>query len=97
MPDPISLLLAIAATYRMAYMVSMEAGPFAAFAHLRGWVDDTWGAQSWQADGINCPLCISFWLALPAAFAISAPDVVWLVWLGMAGLVLIIHLWLNRD
>lgn len=96
MPDPLVLLLATVATYRVAYMVSMEVGPFAAFAHLRGWVDDTWGAQSWQADGINCPLCISFWLALPVAIAISALGAVWLVWLGIAGLVLGIHLWLNK-
>jgi hypothetical protein len=94
------LVLAILAAYRVAYLVAMEDGPFDLADALRGWVMRTWPPQkqnnilieSWQARGINCPLCLSFWTALPA----GAGAVGWswdlpLVWLGIAGAILVIH------
>lgn len=82
-----NLLLRILAAYRVAYLVANERGPFDSAESLRGWVERMYGADSWQADGINCPLCISFWLAFVVALAPR-----WLVrGLGTAGAVLVIH------
>lgn len=94
------LLLATLAAYRLAYLVAMEDGPFALAEGLRGWVATTWPPtiqhglkiESWQSRGINCPLCVSFWLALPAGAGVVGWS--WdlpLVWLGIAGAVLVIH------
>jgi hypothetical protein len=47
----------------------------------------------WLEAGISCPLCLSFWFALPMLFA---PRRV-LEWLGIAGGVLIIHRWLEKT
>lgn len=95
------LLLAILAAYRVAYLVAMEDGPFDLADALRGWVMRTWPPvkqpnglleETWQSRGINCPLCLSFWTALPAGAGVVGWS--WdlpLVWLGIAGAVLVIH------
>jgi hypothetical protein len=67
----LELVIAILAVYRVAVMVSSEKGPFAIFEGLRDLVGKTFppknGKQSWVDQGINCPLCISFWLGFAAA------------------------------
>jgi hypothetical protein len=64
-------------------MIAREDGPGACFERLRA------AAFRWPilADGLHCPLCVSFWLALLLP---HAPR--WLLrWLGVAGAVLVIH------
>ena len=96
-------MLATCAAYRVAYMISMESGPFRSMETARGWVftrfppvKDASGIliESWQWEGINCPLCVSFWLSIPFAALAHWGGFIGqlvLVWLGMAGLILIIH------
>jgi hypothetical protein len=76
------LILAILATYRIARLAAIEEGPFA----IGEWVRNRWTQDDWIGRGLRCPLCIGFWVALPAALAI-APG--WTVlgwyWLGIAG------------
>lgn len=96
-PDPLLLLLAVLGCYRLAYMVAMETGPFAIFERVRSWAFNN--APTWIGEGLGCPLCISFWLALPFAFAIF-PLVVPLLligWWGIAGATLLIHLVLRAP
>jgi len=57
---------------------------FRSFLHLR----DA-NSESWITRGFNCVLCISFWLALLPAFLLPGQFV--LDWLGVAGLVMVLH------
>lgn len=78
--DALILVTATFAVYRLATDLAWEEGPFGLYARWRGWVLSRYGADDWRSEGVTCPICLSFWLALPAAF-------VWgpLVWLGIAG------------
>ena len=80
-------LLSILAVYRGAWLLAMERGPFDLAMRLRSIIADRYGDQHWLAEGFNCPLCISFWLAFLVRFAPS--------WigdaLGIAGGVLVVH------
>ena len=87
----LAFVLAVLATYRVAHMIAREDGPFDAFA----WVREKLGQESWYGRGMNCVLCISFWLALPAAWLAGLPIV--LGWLGVAGGVLTIFLVIEKS
>lgn len=87
-------VLAVLATFRVANMIAREEGPFDMFAHLRSKV----GKKHWVARGLQCPLCISFWLSWAAVLLLPFAD--WqqylLLALGCAGSVLGIYRWLDR-
>jgi hypothetical protein len=74
----VTLLLAILAVYRVAFLIAYEEGPFALAERLRSWVVQRWGGKSWQGRGIACPLCISFWLAFLTAFPYTYFSCAWL-------------------
>lgn len=86
-------LAATLAVYRLAFMVAREEGPFDVFDRLRlaaqrlPSIPDTQPNRlrpHWIARGIGCPLCISWWLALPAAVIVTqATGVSLLVALGL--------------
>jgi hypothetical protein len=99
----LSLLLCALATYRVAYLIAVEDGPADLLRRLRAAAERRYPPvlvepgvleDSNVVRGLTCPLCVSFWAALPV-YALSwlAPPVVW--WLGIAGAVLIIHRWLE--
>jgi hypothetical protein len=94
------LLLCCLAVYRGARMVAKEDGPFSLFTTLRNLRTDD---KDWIAVGIRCPLCIGFWLALPAGavytvFTDLSPWLWPLYWFGIAGgAVFIRKFWLERD
>jgi hypothetical protein len=93
------LLLCLGATYRLAYLIVYEVGPFRLAERVRSWVNNRYGPKDWKTEGINCVLCTSFWLALPVACLAlwgGAVGFVLLLWLGLAGLVLMGHSWLVR-
>lgn len=75
-----TFIIAVFATYRLATDLAWEDGPMGLYARWRGLVMTRYGAHDWRSEGVNCPICLSFWLSLPAAF-------VWgpLAWLGIAG------------
>lgn len=83
MTDALAFLLAVLAVWRVAHMVAREDGPADAFARWRNAI----GQSSWIGRGFHCVLCLSFWLALPAALYVD-PDRWPLGWLGIAGGVL---------
>lgn len=100
MNDWLLLLLCCLATYRGARMVTKEIGPFGIFDKLRDrWTDP----KDWKAIGIRCPLCVGFWLALPAGvvFTLFSGLHAWLwplAWFGIAGGQLVIRKWwLEKD
>ena len=89
MPSWLMVLLATTAVYRVSRMIVAEEGPGRIFELLRrATADDT----HWLHDGIRCPLCVSFWLSLPAAVMIASSwQEIILLWLGVAGLVTLIY------
>lgn len=82
-PFWLQFLLLGLAVYRAAHMVGsdLEEGPWSIFARLRYRV----GQKTWVGRGLHCPLCISFWLAWPAAALL--PWAGWL-WYGVLALAL---------
>jgi len=84
--DILELIVATLAAYRLSYLIAREEGPFGITSWLRGKIDSD--QRTWIGRGLNCTLCISFWLALPAALIAGGG---WLEWLGMAGAILFLH------
>lgn len=80
MTEVLTYIIAVFAVYRLATDFAWEDGPIGLYAKGRGAVLTRYGADDWRSEGVSCPICWSFWLALPAAF-------VWgpLAWLGIAG------------
>lgn len=78
-----TVFLAVFAVFRLAHMMTREEGPFSLWQRLR----NLFLADNWIGRGIRCLWCVSFWLALPAAWLITpSRDLVW-YWLGIAGAV----------
>ena len=82
-----STVLAVLAVYRIAHMLARENGPADLFARLRTFVASRYGHDSWQADGVTCPLCLSFWIS----FAIPLAPTPLITILAIAGGVLVVH------
>lgn len=82
---PFPFLLAALVIYRIARMIALEDGPFDVFSGLRGRVDPD--QKTWVGRGINCPLCVGFWVALAVAFVfpITTPLAFVMLWWGLAG------------
>lgn len=99
----LAIILAILAVYRLAYMVSREDGPLDLFTRLRTAasrlperVEGNRRQPHWVARGVACPLCISWWLALPAALIVAQVAALPLLavfglWPAIAGAVLFLY------
>lgn len=82
MADLFRFLLGALATYRIARMIADEDGPADLFASLRGAVDSD--QRTWVGRGLNCPLCVSVWVALVLAMPLGGRQwVLW--WLALSG------------
>lgn len=100
LPSFTAIILAAFAVYRVAFMVAREEGPADVFDRLRAAAQrlpaEIIGNRTkphWIARGLSCPLCISFWLALPAALLVTQGVGVSLLttiglWLSIAGICL---------
>lgn len=65
---------------RISVAIGWEDGPFDVFAKLRHRV----GQKEWYGRGLNCPSCISFWLAWPLALLLPWYGWGWFVLLALA-------------
>ncbi len=79
------------AVYRLSYLITLEEGPFSLAARFREWVESQ-GWPVWVHEGVNCPLCVSFWLGgLGAAYLMVDPALgfipmrLWLLGLALSG------------
>lgn len=76
-------ILPLLATYRLAYLVANERGPFDSATAFRSWllrrVDHN--SRHWFYEGATCVKCLSWWLALPCVALAQ--------WGGIAGALLI--------
>lgn len=78
----LAVVIGAIAAYRVSYMITREEGPLGVFSLLRGAVDPY--QKTWVGRGLNCILCVSFWVTLAVSIIIG---VSWLEWLAMAGLI----------
>lgn len=97
MSDWIWLVLAILASYRISRMLAVEEGPFGIFDKARARFDPK--QETWLGRGLNCPLCIGFYVSLAVA-ALLLPVPSWQIlvlnWLAVAGGMAALHLWLEK-
>lgn len=98
MADGMTYLLSVFAVYRLARILAMEEGPFDVFAKLRGRIDPE--QKTWIGRGINCALCLGFWISLAFAIALNWGQVIapptLLDWLAIAGAQAALHLWIEK-
>ncbi len=70
MSEPLYLLLAALAVYRVSHMLAYEEGPFAVFAGMRSYLATHPRVPEWLSEGAGCPMCISFYLGFIAALPV---------------------------
>ncbi len=92
--QPMMLLVASLAVYRLSRMLSDEEGPFMVFTWLRGLAPTT----TWLGRGLECILCWSVWVSLPVTVLITVlgyADIwIWpLTWLALSGVTVILRKW----
>ncbi len=80
------LLLAILATWRLTHLIAHEDGPFDLIVRLR-----VRAGTRWLGTLMDCPYCLSLWLAMPFALLLADTVLAWLIaWLAIsAGAVLL--------
>lgn len=75
------LTLSVLATWRVSHLISQEDGPFDVIVRLRGRAGD--GVLGKLMD---CPYCLSLWIAAPMALLLAREPVAWCVaWLAISG------------
>lgn len=79
-------IMAALITYRLAYLVAEDEGPFSLFAKVRARIDPQ--RKTWVGRGVRCPVCVSFWLSMIAALFL--PGLFVINWLALAGAVLVL-------
>ena len=90
MTDHIFALYTLA-VYFIAFSIYRLDGPFGMFEWLRGKIDPK--QKTWVGRGLNCPICLSFWIGAILALITSAT---WLEWLGACGLIIAINRWVMK-
>jgi hypothetical protein len=81
-------LIAALATWRLAFLLARERGPWDAFGRLRR------GAPGITGELFRCVKCVGLWIAIPFAFFVRGdwPEVV-VIWLALAGVTAMIDEW----
>lgn len=98
MNQPLKLILAILATYRLARLIPEEEGPLWIFPRLHDYTDRRrkeeqeqgieYGPWASLDEGLRCPYCVGVWAALFLSILVRYPTPLgeWLLWgLGIAG------------
>jgi len=91
--QPLTLILAALAVYRISRMVADEEGPFSVFTKLRALAP----AQTWVARGLECIMCVSFWVAIPVALVVDWSPTWWLTWLALSAVTVLIRKWEQKK
>jgi hypothetical protein len=87
--------LCVLAVYRVSYLATQEEGPFGIFSFIQS---KTVKQSNWFERGMNCVLCLSFWLSAIGGLYLAQSVVQFvLYWLAIAGGVLVLHKWLNKQ
>jgi hypothetical protein len=84
-------VLYVFAVYFIAFTIARLDGPFDLMTFVRGRVDPQ--QKTWLGRGLNCPICLSFWIGAIVALIIG---LWWLEWLAGCGLIILINKWVMR-
>ncbi len=77
----VRFVLAALATWRVTHLLAEEDGPADIIFHLRRRLGD-----SLIGGLMDCFNCLSFWVAVPAAFVVTTRPVLWAAsWLALSG------------
>lgn len=71
------------ATFGFAFSVALTHGPLGLFKAVREKAKRRLGEKHWVTIGIGCPVCISFWIAIP--FTIASDNGGILMWASALG------------
>lgn len=75
------LVIAILATWRVAHLIAREDGPFDIIVRMRIYAGDSVIGRL-----MDCPYCLSIWVAIPAAFMLGSGLAAWVAaWLAISG------------
>lgn len=83
--------LYVLATYAVAFTQYRLDGPFGICEKIRGRFDPQ--QKTWIGRGLNCPICLSFWIGIPIGFFMGAW---WFEWLAMVGAVIVLNKFIMR-
>lgn len=72
------------ACYRLATDVAWEDGPGELYATLRSAAAARFGRGHWVAEGVACPICVSFWVA-PVMIVLWQYVPLLVIWFAVAG------------
>ena len=84
-------ILAALATWRLAFLIAREDGPWEVFSRWRGRFSDAfWGEL------FSCVKCLGMWIAIPFAFFVNGNWVeLIVVWLALSGVTALIDEWIQ--
>jgi hypothetical protein len=82
-------LLAALATWRLAFLLAREDGPWRIFARLRKRLDVGFFSQL-----LGCVKCVGMWVSIPFAFFVKGDwEELVVIWLALAGVTALIDEW----
>jgi hypothetical protein len=82
-------LLAALATWRLAFLLAREDGPWRILARLRTGLGDGFLGQL-----LGCVKCVGMWMAIPFAFFVGGGWIeLVVVWLALSGVTALIDEW----
>lgn len=89
---PLALIVLTLAAYRVTHMIVREEGPGGVFEKIRGKIDPN--QKTWIGRGLNCPLCVSFWITGLFSLLTGAT---WIEWLACAGAIIPLNKWVMKP
>lgn len=86
--QPFDYLLCWLTTLAFAFSFAVTPGPFALFERFRDSVELRYGKDSWQKEGVVCPICLSFYIAIPVTLCVGGGALMWLSAVGFVTVVM---------
>ena len=81
-------ILSAVITFGLAFSMANTDGPFGLYHKARMKVRKRYGEDTWQDTGVNCPICLSFWIALPIAYSLDLGVSGWLFSFGALNIIM---------
>jgi hypothetical protein len=68
-------------TFGFSFTAALTDGPFGVFDKIRTKIAST-TKRKWIRTGIQCPICMSFWIGIPVALLMDGGVIMWASALG---------------
>ena len=84
-------ILAALATWRLAFLIAREKGPWEVFSRLRSRF-----TNAFYIDLFSCVKCVGVWIAVPFAIFVDGSWLdIFVIWLALAGVTALIDEWIR--